>query len=136
MVSRSVLGLGLLALLVTPGIVSAQDTYRAAQGPFRLEFREVDNHRGPVIEGSFYNGLPARIGDVRIRIDSIDTDGCVVGQSYGWVVGDAAAGGDVFFVVPLSIHGASYRASVESFDEIDFETPGSDAATPESGAAR
>jgi hypothetical protein len=134
MVSRSVLGLRAVVfglVLLAPGLAPAQDS-QTAQGPFRLEFREIDNTRGPVIEGQLYNGLAARIGNVRIRIDSVDGDGRVVGQSHGWVVGDAAAGGAAFFVVPLSVHGASYRATVESFDPIAPEIPHSNVSLPDS----
>jgi hypothetical protein len=93
------------------------------QSAFRFEFKEVRNHRGPAVEGYLYNGLPWRIGDVRVRIESLDATGQVKGEAYGWTLGDSAAGGRVFFTVPITERGEAYRASVDSFDKMSRETP-------------
>jgi hypothetical protein len=100
---RTVLVAGLV--LLVPDIAPAR-AETAAQGPFRLQFREVDNTRGPVIEGFLYNGLAERI----------------------------TAGAEAFFVVPLSVHGASYRVVVESFDNVARERPGSNVGPSDTDA--
>jgi hypothetical protein len=116
--------LTLLALSVLVGrVAQAQSLETSVQGPFRFEFEEVTNHRGPAVEGYLYNGLPWRIGDVRVRIESLDPTGQVRGEAYGWALGDSPAGGRAFFTVPITVHGATYRVSVDSFDKVSREEP-------------
>ncbi|OLC66099.1 MAG: hypothetical protein AUH76_01595 [Candidatus Rokubacteria bacterium 13_1_40CM_4_67_11] len=95
----------------------------SVQSPFRFQLREVTNPRGPAVEGYLYNGLRWRIGNVRVRVKSLDPAGQVSGEAYGWTLGDAPAGGRTYLVVPISVRGATYQATVDSFDTISRETP-------------
>ena len=117
---RLLLTLLALSVLVGSG-AHAQSLGTADQRPFRFELKEVRNHRGPAVEGYLYNGLPWRIGDVRVRVESLDASGRVTGEAYGWALGDSPAGGRVFFTVPITERGEAYRASVDSFDKMSLE---------------
>jgi len=93
----------------------------SVEGPFRFDLREITDHRGPAVEGYLYNGLRWRIGNVRVRIESLDPTGQVRGEAYGWALGDVSAGGRTFFVVPIGVRGAAYHATVDSFDRMSRE---------------
>ena len=78
------------------------------------------------MEGYLYNGLRWRIGNVRVRVESLDPTGQVSGEAYGWALGDVPAGGRTYFVVPIAVRGATYHATVDSFDRMsreDFQSP-------------
>jgi len=119
---RLLLTLFALSVLVGPA-AHAQSVGTPDQSPFRFELEEVRNHRGPAVEGYLYNGLPWRIGNVRVRIESLDVTGQVKGEAYGWALGDSPAAGRVFFTVPITERGEAYRASVDSFDRMSLEQP-------------
>jgi len=70
-----------------------------------------------------YNGLPWRIINVRLRVDSVDVNGTVTASASGWVVGDVKAGGRGYFYVAVSSPATMYRATVQSFDKVAVETP-------------
>jgi hypothetical protein len=59
-----------------------------------------------------------RLGDVRLRIESLDGSGRVIGESFGWVIGDVPAGGRGFFVIRVEVPGTAYRPRGQSFDAI------------------
>jgi len=125
MMVRTILGLGLLGVGLFAPIVAAAET-RVAQAPegFRFEVEEAaGSHRGPGVEGYLHNGLPWRITNVRLRVESVDPAGKVIGEASGWVLGDVAAGGQGYFFVPVSSPAAAYRVTVESFDRISREAP-------------
>jgi hypothetical protein len=114
----------LVAGLFGPMVAEAQDAATSAPSLFRFELEEAANaYRGPAVEGYLYNGLGWRIGNVRLRIESVDPAGRVTGQAYGWVLGNVLAGGRAYFFVPVSVPGATYRATVESFDKVSIEAP-------------
>ena len=119
---RLLLTLFALSVLVGPA-AHAQSVGTPDQSPFRFELEEVRNHRGPAVEGYLYNGLPWRIGNVRVRIESLEVTGQVKGEAYGWALGDSPAAGRVFFTVPITERGEAYRASVDSFDRMSLEQP-------------
>jgi hypothetical protein len=121
---RKILGLGLVIVGLFGPIVAATET-AAAQAPgFRFEVEEAaGSHRGPGVEGYLHNGLPWRITNVRLRVESVDPAGKVIGQASGWVLGDVAAGGQGYFFVPVLSPAAAYRVTVESFDRVSREAP-------------
>ena len=82
-------------------VARAQNLETSVESPFRFELREVTSARGPAVEGYLYNGLPWRIGNVRVRIQSLDPTGQVSGEAYGWALGDVRSGGRTYFVVPI-----------------------------------
>ena len=112
--------ISLFALLADEGGEGAPDA-PSVESPFRFELREVTNHRGPAVEGYLYNGLRWRIGSVRVRVESLDPTGQVSGEAYGWALGDVPAGGRTYFVVPIATRGATYHATVDSFDRMSRE---------------
>jgi len=127
MMVRRILGLvlGLLIVGLFGPMVAAAET-RVAQEPglFRFDVEQAaGSHRGPGVEGYLHNGLPWRITNVRLRVESVDPAGKVIGEASGWVLGDVAAGGQGYFFVPVSSPAAAYRVTVESFDRISREAP-------------
>ena len=127
MMVRRILGLvlGLLIVGLFGPMVAAAET-RVAQEPglFRFDVEQAaGSHRGPGVEGYLHNGLPWRITNVRLRVESVDPSGKVIGEASGWVLGDVAAGGQGYFFVPVSSPAAAYRVTVESFDRISREAP-------------
>ena len=115
----------LLAMTLTTiagtGIATAETA--TADTPFRFDLAQTDSHRGLGVEGYVYNGLPWRISNVRLRVDSIDANGAVTASASGWVVGDVKAGGRAYFYVPVPTPANTYRASVQSFDKVAAEAP-------------
>jgi len=127
MMVRRILGLvlGLLIVGLFGPMVAVAET-RVAQEPglFRFDVEDAtDSHRGPGVEGYLHNGLPWRITNVRVRVESVDPSGTVIGEASGWVLGDVAAGGQGYFFVPVSSPAAVYHVTVESFDRISREAP-------------
>jgi len=127
MMVRRILGLvlGLLIVGLFGPMVAAAET-RVAQEPglFRFDVEQAaGSHRGPGVEGYLHNGLPWRITNVRLRVESVDPAGTVIGEASGWVLGDVAAGGQGYFFVPVSWPAAAYRVTAESFDRISREAP-------------
>jgi hypothetical protein len=87
--------------------------------PFRFEVEQGGNpHSGLAVEGYLYSGLPWRITNVRLRIESVDSNGAVSAESHGWVLGDVAPGGRAYFYLPVSSPAPTYRPAVESFDRV------------------
>jgi hypothetical protein len=113
--TRRAFWVGLLAL------AAALPVRTSAQGPsgaFRFELEETVSPRDRAVEGYLYNSLLHRIGNVRVKVESLDANGQPVGESTGWVVGNVASEGRAYFYVRLTARGASYRASVISYDLI------------------
>lgn len=116
----------LVAGLLGPTVAKAESVAtETIQSAFRIELEEGGSlHRGLAVEGYLHNGLPWRITDVRLRVESMDSAGRVTGESFGWVLGDVAAGGRGYFYVPISSPATTYRATVQSFDKVSLEAPG------------
>lgn len=113
----------LVAGLFGPMAVEAQAPAAGSLSQFHVELQAATGYRGPAIEGYLYSSLPWRIANVRLRVESVDPAGQVTGEAYGWVLGNVPAGGRAYFFVPVSTRGASYRATVESFDKVSIEVP-------------
>jgi hypothetical protein len=104
--------------------VKAEGPPLGAENQFRFQLEEAQrSHRGRAIEGYLYNGLPWRITNVRLRVESLDGSGRVTGEASGWVVGDVKGGGRGYFFVPVVSPAATYRATVQSFDKVVLEAP-------------
>jgi hypothetical protein len=112
-----------VAGILGPIVTQAQTSVTDAQSQFRFELEEAESHRGRAVEGYVYNGLPWRITNVRLRIESVDPSGTVTGEALGWVVGDVQAGGRGYFYVPVTSRAAVYRPTVQSYDKVVLETP-------------
>src|SRR5438128_4812384 len=94
-----------------------------AQTPFRFELAQADGYRGLGVTGYVYNGLPWRITNVRLRVESVDPNGTVIASASGWVIGDVRAGGRGYFYVPVSAPAKTYRVTIQSFDKVAVEAP-------------
>jgi hypothetical protein len=104
-------------------VATAQTPTADAQTPFRFELAPADGPRGLGVAGYVYNGLPWRITNVRLQVDSVDANGTVTASASGWVTGDVKAGGQGYFYVPVSSAAETYRATVQSFDKVVAEAP-------------
>ena len=113
-----------VAAVAGPVGADAQTPATPAESHFRFELDEAQTpHRGRGVEGYLYNGLPWRITNIRLRIESLDATGTVTGEGSGWVLGDVKAGGRGYFFVLVSPGAATYRATVQSFDRVMLEPP-------------
>ena len=116
---------------------SGQNAGVGGDGRFPMEW-EAEGAVGsePVLRGDVENRSDLRVGDVRLRIETLDGDGKVIGHASGWVSGDVPARGRAYFLVPITVPGAAYRVSVESYDPISVvavggeRSPGSPSASP------
>ena len=94
-----------------------------SDGPFRFEIEQRGNpRRGLAVEGYLYSGLPWRITNVRLRVQSLDSNGAVTAESHGWLLGDVAPGGRAYFYLPIPSPAPTYRPAVESFDRVSGAT--------------
>jgi len=130
-------GLGVVvvvgALLFSAAPTSADDV---AQGDFRVGWEEsLIGGRDAVVKGHVDNRSQLRVGDVHLRVETLDASGRVIGQAFGWVMGDVAPGGRGYFVVRITVPGAGYRVTVESYDAISA-SPRSGVSSGQSGGGR
>ena len=77
-------------------VAKVQTPTADAQASFRFELAQADGPRGLGVEGYVSNGLPWRITNVRLRVDSVDASGTVTASASGWVMGDVKAGSRLF----------------------------------------
>jgi hypothetical protein len=110
------------SMTISPAAVGMAQT-PIADAPFRFDLAQAAGPRGLAVEGFVHNGLPWRITNVRLRVDSVDGDGMVIASTSGWVIGDVEAGGRGYFWVPVSSPARAYRATVQSFDKVAVEAP-------------
>ena len=115
--------LSLVTLTAIAGAGAPPAETATADAPFRFELAQTNSHRGLGVEGYVYTGLPWRLSNVRIRVESVDTDGAVTTSASGWVIGDVKAGGRGYFYVSVPAPAATYHASVQSFDKVTVEAP-------------
>ena len=123
--NRTLLLCGLIiATFAAPVVARAMMPIANEQGLVRFELEQVEGPRGLAVEGYLFNSLPWRITNVRLRVESVDTNGAVTASALGWVDGDVKGdGGRAYFYVPVSSPAATYRATVQSFDKVAPETP-------------
>ena len=111
----------LVAGLLGPTVAVAEPAQ--ADSPFRFELEQRGNpRRGLAVAGYLYSGLPWRITNVRLRVESVDSKGAVTAESHGWVLGDVVPGGRAYFYLPISWPAPTYRPVVESFDRVSAPT--------------
>jgi hypothetical protein len=110
-----------LTTITAAGVAQAETA--TADAPFRIELAQADGHRGLGVEGYVRNGLPWRITNVRLRVESVDANGTVTESVSGWVMGDVKARGRGYFYVPVSAAAKTYRVTVQSFDKVAVEAP-------------
>jgi hypothetical protein len=107
----------LIAGLLGPTVAVAEPAQ--PDSPFRFEIERRGNpRRGLAVEGYLYSDLRWRITNVRLRVESVDSNGAVTAESHGWRLGDVAPGGRAYFYLPISSPAPTYRPAVESFDRV------------------
>ena len=109
-------------LLGSSAPVVAQSTSNAPGPVFRIE-ADPEPRRG-VVSGWLYNDGQAVVGLVRLRLETLDASGQVLGEHFGWAYGNVPPGGRAYFRIstPPS-QAASRRISVESFVFQSVQTP-------------
>ena len=115
----------LFAMTVTTiaGAAGASAETATPDAFFQFDLAQTDSHRGLGVQGYVYNGLPWRISNVRLRVESVDANGTVTASASGWVMGDVKAGGRGYFYVAVPAPAKTYRATVQSFDKVAVEAP-------------
>lgn len=114
-----------LAAMVSGGArAAAQAPPTEGERMFRAEVDpELIARGGWAVHGYIYSQHDYRVGGVRLRCDALDASGQVIGQSFGWVVGDVPPGGRAYFYVHVPVRGATYRVIVLSFYPIARGAP-------------
>ena len=111
-------GVFLVALLASVAIGPVAD----AQAPPALSSFKVEwtKRRGrlwrPGIEGYVYNASDYRVGNVRLRVTTLDDSGKQLGEKKSWLYGAIEPGSRLSFVLPLPEPGQTYNIAVDSFD--------------------
>jgi hypothetical protein len=114
------------ALLLTVGPARAEN---GDDGRFRTEWEpRLIGGSGAAVQGYVENRSAMRVGDMRLRVYSVDATGRVIGETFGWVIGDVPAGGRGFFVIRVDVPGTTYRISVDSYDAMSPDAPGAPGA--------
>jgi hypothetical protein len=107
-----------LLLMASVGSAGAQ-AYATPRidSQFRVEWLEAKSKKdAPILEGYVFNTRPTGATDVRLLVEILDAQDQVIGKTYGVVLGFLNAFDRLYFDVPLSMTGASYRVSVYSFE--------------------
>ena len=122
------LGEGLGVMVVVSTLLLGTAPARAgtvAQGDFSVSSEaSLVGGRDAAVKGYVDNRSRLRIGDVHLRVETLDEAGRVIGESFGWVMGDVAPGGRGYFVVRVGVAGADYRVTVDFYDAISASTGG------------
>ena len=123
MARSTLIVLFLAALLVgSCAPVLAQSTSGGPGPVFRIE-ADPEPRRG-VVSGWLYNDGQGVVGLVRLRCETLDASGQVLGEHFGWAYGNVPPGGRAYFRIstpPTPV--ASRRISVESFVLQSLQTP-------------
>ena len=112
---RLILGALLLVLAGTHGAL-ATISPSGIDSRLRLNW-EVSQTRGgrPEIQGYVINDNMQPALDVRLLVETLDSNGQTIDRTYGFVVGAVPALSRAPFVVRVQTGGASYRIGVSGF---------------------
>jgi hypothetical protein len=69
-----------------------------------------------MVAGYVYNYRNTSVRHVQLRIEVQDGSGRMAAEVYRFVIGDIGPGGRTYFVAPVSVAGAGYRVTVQSFE--------------------
>ncbi|HXH84029.1 MAG TPA: FxLYD domain-containing protein [Candidatus Tectomicrobia bacterium] len=118
------LGTVMAAVLLLAPAARPQQPERPTPESFTIEWRATtEPWRRPALEGYVYNHSRYRVGNVRLRVETLDGEDRVVGERFAWVYGNIPAGSRWYFSVPLPRDGQRFRLSVASFHLIAVESP-------------
>jgi hypothetical protein len=120
-VKPTAIALALLSLLF---LAEAQAQTLVSPDSFRVEWVvRTDPWVKPGVEGYVYNNSIYRVGNVRLRVQTLDGANQQVSERFSWVYGNIDARGRAYFVLPLPSAGHTYRITVVSCDPISREAP-------------
>lgn len=107
----------LLAVLAPPAVAGAQ-TYRiyGAEQFFTVEWAAGQSRGRPVISGYVTNHYGMMARQLRLLVESLDTDGKVVDTTIGYMAGDVLPGSRSYFEIRLPHAAVAYRVHVLSWD--------------------
>jgi hypothetical protein len=116
---------GSLVALVLLGVAPDASAQRPVPETFQIEWKKrTDPWVRPGIEGWVHNPSNYRVGNMSLKLQTLDANNQVIGEKRIWVYGHVPAGGRSQFVVPLSRDDqATYRIVVDAFDLISQEGP-------------
>ena len=77
----------------------------------------------PGVDGYVYNDSSYRVGNVRLRVETLDGANQPVSERFSWVYGNIDARGRGHFVLPPPAAGGTYRITVVSCDPVAREAP-------------
>jgi len=116
----------LIAPLFLASAVIARPNYapETIERSFLLEWTVQPGPKGPTVEGYVHNKTDVTADRMRIAIEQLDAAGNVVGQTTAWVIGGVPSGNRTFFRARVP-QAASYRVTIQTFDWLDKNAPGS-----------
>lgn len=119
---------GLITLVVS-GLAAAQGVRPTAES-FNVEWARRTGYTRPAVEGYVYNNSEYRVGNVLLRVETVDGSGQRRAATTAWVPGAIDAGGRGYFVLPTLEPGLTYQLSVQSFDLLSRQPKALDIQTP------
>ncbi len=117
---RSRIGAGLVACFLGVGSAQAErSTIVGNAGTITLDWQAAQDGAGrPILVGHVItNGGKAGYCATRLLVETLDAKGEVVAQNVGFVPGYIGGYDNVYFELPIRVPGASYRASIASWDK-------------------
>ena len=100
-----------------------------AQGPpdvarlLRVEWEPGTDKWGPPrLVGYIYNDSTYKVGSVRLRVETLDSSGGVVGETLAWIYVSVPARYRAYFSVRRPTGSGAFRLTVESFVLISRES--------------
>jgi len=116
--------IGALLLALTLGACAPQVQVRQpdmapsfSDGPFQVEWETVQTKKGsPLIAGYVQNTRGGGVTNVRIRVDTLDAQGQVIGTATALAPGYVGGFSRTYFEVPIEKTGIGYRVSIIGWD--------------------
>jgi hypothetical protein len=86
-------------------------------GRFQVEWQSAQTAKGaPLIAGYVRNTRGGGVANVRMKVETLDAQGQVIGTATALAPGYLGGFGQTYFEVPLETAGVGYRVSVISWD--------------------
>jgi hypothetical protein len=104
-----------LFLVLIAGIAQAQSGTPKPES-FRVDWERRSDFWRPAVHGYVHNDSDYRVGNIQLRVESLDASNSRVNTQTVWVYGVINARDRGYFVLPLPEPGNTYRITVESFD--------------------
>jgi len=113
-----------LLLAVTLGACAPQVQVRQqdmavsfSDGRFQVEWETAQTKKGsPLIAGYVHNTRGGGVANVRLRVDTLDAQGQVIGTATALAPGYVGGFSRTYFEVPIEKTGIGYRVSIIGWD--------------------